>query len=222
MPAKNVVKIYGENIFYHVYNRGHNKQVIFRDLQDYKTFIYLFRKYLEPGFKEKRFKSGGEEYFIEPSHVYKEVELVAFTLMPNHFHLLVFQKSLQGMAKLLTRLSSNYSTYFNKKYNLEGSPFQGTYKAVGVENSEQLAHLSRYIHINPFEIVGRKALESYEFSSCHFYLSGNFPSWLKGDRVLNDFSKPGSYKSFVEDYLKAEEEKKLKELGTISPLLIET
>lgn len=214
--------MYGENVFYHVYNRGHNKQVIFHDSHDYKTFLYLLRKYLEPGFKEKRFTPRGEEYYVESNHVYRELDLAAFALMPNHFHLLVFQKSLQGMTKLLVRLSSNYSTYFNRKYKLEGSPFQGTYKAVNVETPEQFVHLSRYIHTNPHEILGRKGLETYEYSSYPHYLSGKFPGWLKGNHILNDFTKSGSYRSFVEDYLKAKEEDKSKELEVISNSLIES
>ena len=220
MPAKNRIKVYGENVFYHAYNRGYNRQEIFKDDQDYKTFIYLLRKYLEPGFKEKRIAPNGQEYFIESNHVYKEVDLAAFTLMPNHFHLLVFQKSLQGMTKLLVRLSSNYSIYFNRKYKFEGSPFQGTYKAVGVETPEQFIHLSRYIHINPYEVVGREDLATYQYSSYPYYLSGKFPSWLKEDYILNDFKKSGSYRSFVEDYLKATEEDKTRELELISNLLM--
>jgi putative transposase len=222
VPAKNSVKSYGENCFYHAFNRGYNKQEIFRDNQDYKAFLYLIRKYLEPGFREKRFTPAGEEYLVEPNHVYNEVDLVSFVLMPNHFHFQLFQKSLKGMAKLLVRLCSNYSTYFNKKYQLQGSPLQGVYKAVRVESPEQHLHLSRYIHTNPSGLSGVKVLGNYEYSSYPYYLSTRFPSWLKGNYILNDFKKSGSYRGFVEDYLKADEERKSKDTEIISNFLIET
>src|SRR3989338_1615456 len=110
-------------------------------------FFYLLRKYLEPGFQEKKYTPRGEECLVEPNHVHREVDLVAFCLMPNHFHLLLFQKSLEGMTKLLVRLCSSYSTYFNQKYEKKGSPFQGIYRAVAVTTEEQLLHLSRYIRL---------------------------------------------------------------------------
>lgn len=196
MPSKNKIKIYGENVFYHAYNRGYNKQRVFRDEQDYKTFLYLLRKYLEPGFKEMRFAPNGEQYFVEPDHVYKEVELLAFCLMPNHFHFLVFQKTSKGMTKLLRRVMTSYSIYFNTKYKLEGSPFQDIYKAVDIKTEEQLIHVSRYIHLNPVETMNR-ALENYPYSSFQFFLSKGCPKWLKPDKVLKVFSKRKNYRKFV-------------------------
>lgn len=135
------MKVYGEGVFYHAYNRGYNKQEIFRDDQDYRTFLHLLKKYLEPGYREKRFTAKGEEYWVEPNHVHKEVDLVSFCLMPNHFHLLIYQKTLRGRPKLLSRITTSYSTYFNQKYETEGSPFQDTYKAVVVKTEEQLLYL---------------------------------------------------------------------------------
>lgn len=200
MPAKNKVKIYGEQVFYHVYNRGYNKQEIFRDDQDYKTFLYLLKKYLEPGFQEIRFTDKGEQYFLEPNHVYNEVELLAFCLMPNHFHLLVFQETAEGMTKLLRRITTSYSTYFNTKYQLEGSPFQDIYKAVAVKTEGQLLHLSRYIHLNSTELLNQY-FETYPYSSYQFYLSIEKPKWLKPDKILKSFTGPESYKKFVSDQL---------------------
>lgn len=215
------MKIYGEGIYYHVYNRGYNKQAIFRDEQDFGTFLHLFKKYLEPGYKEKKFTPKGEEYWVESNHVYNEIDLVSYCLMPNHFHLLVYQKTLKGMPKLLLRLSSNYSTYFNQKYQTEGSPFQDTYKAVAVKTEAQLTHLSRYIHANPSEIIESQALESYTYSSYLFYLSGKIPSWLKPAAILNSFEKPGSYQEFVEAYRHMKEETRAQELEKLKDLILE-
>lgn len=221
MPPKNRVKTYGENVFYHAYNRGFNQQTIFHDDQDYRTFLYLFKRYLELGFKEKRFTPKGEEYFVEPNHVYNEVDLLAYCLMPNHFHLLLYQKSLKGMPKLLVRLCANYAVYYNRKYNRQGSPFQGTYRAVIVRTEEQFFHLSRYIHINPVEITKTKSLDSYPYSSYRYYAGEKAPPWLKTETILGKPSQPTKYKNFVEDYLKLKPEDKAKELDNITKFLIE-
>lgn len=222
MPPKNKTKIYGENVFYHAYNRGYNKQTIFRDGHDYKTFLYLIRKYLEPGFQEKRFTPKGEEYFVEPNHIYNEVDLVAYCLMPNHFHLLVFQKSLAGMTKLLSRVSSNYSTYYNKKYQSQGSPFQDTYKAVIIKTEEQLIHLSRYIHLNPIELVKDGPPETWPYSSYSAYLDPEKkPTWLKPEVVLGSFENPESYKDFVVAYSSSSIEKQTDEMIEIKSLILE-
>lgn len=215
------MKTYGEGVFYHAYNRGYNKQTIFRDDHDYRTFTLLLRKYLEPGFRQRKFTPKGEEYFVEPNHIYNEVDLVAYCLMPNHFHLLVYQKTLKGMPKLLLRLTSNFSTYFNRKYQTEGSPFQDTYKAVAVKTEEQLIHLSRYIHANPLEIISGQTLESYPYSSYPSYLSGKIPAWLKPSAVLGNFEKTGSYQEFVEGYLTAKEEVKNQEIEKLKDLILE-
>lgn len=221
MPPRNKMKIFGEGVFYHAYNRGYNKQAIFRDDHDCRTFLHLFSKYLEPGYQEKRFTDKGEEYWVESNHVYNDVDLVGYCLMPNHFHLLLYQKTLKGMPKLLSRLSSNYATYFNQKYQTEGSPFQDTYKAVIVKTEGQLAHLSRYIHANPSKIVGGQSLGTYPYSSYQFYLSGKIPTWLRPATVLNSFENPSSYKDFVEAYLTMKEETKAQELESLKDLVLE-
>lgn len=221
VPAKNRVKIYGENVFYHAYNRGYGKQDLFRDNHDYRTLLYLLRKYLEVGFQERKYTPKGEEYFVEPNHVYTDVDLVAYCLMPNHFHLLLYQKTLMGMPMLVARLCTNYATYFNQKYGTEGSPFQGTYKAVGVKNENQLLHLSRYIHANPWELSTEINLEEYPYSSYKYCFGSERPKWLQLEWVKNSFSRSEDYRSFVNDYRQAKVERREKELELIKSLIIE-
>jgi hypothetical protein len=102
-------------------------------------------------------------------------------------------------------LSTRYSLYFNKKYGRVGSLFQGTYRAVLIENENYLLHLSRYIHTNPYEIT--KNLES-AYSSYSEYLGKRETQWIKPKIVLDYFDKAKSdfikgtntYKNFVENY----------------------
>ena len=153
MPYKNIVKKFSEGVYYHAYNRGYNKQVIFHDKQDYATFMFLLKKYLDLDFREARVMPTGEVVFIKSNSLVKDVELHAFSLMPNHFHMLIKQKSKKGMPKLIGRVSQAYTHYYNEKYEKIGSIWQGTYKAVLIRNEQQFLHVSRYIHINVSEIL---------------------------------------------------------------------
>lgn len=193
MPAKNSVKQFVENGYYHLYNRGVEKRNIFLDKQDYAVFLYFLKKYLD-----SRLGS-------DPHSIAKEVDLMAFCLMPNHYHLLVKQITITGITKLIRAVCTNYVMYFNKKYERVGTLFQGKYRAVLVSNDEYLLHISRYIHLNPFPGSDPK---TYSYSSYGYYLGRKNSSWVKPKEILEFFrsaKKNGlndflSYESFVEDY----------------------
>lgn len=193
MPAKNSVKFYIENGYYHIYNRGVEKRHIFLDTQDYQVFVHYLQKYLDPLLGS------------DPKSLSKEVDLLAFCLMPNHFHLLVKQSSLDGITKLVRVVTTCYVMYFNKKYSRVGTLFQGKYKAALIYNDIYLLHLTRYIHLNPGSDP-----KSYTFSSYLCYLGESQFSWIKPEEILNYFKTARklnlkdylSYQSFVEDYLK--------------------
>lgn len=158
MPQKNTVKTFTENGIYHAYNRGVEKRDIFIDEQDYAVFLHLLKYYLSPlEVKNVHPLLEFQNFSIVRPHplanIEKEVELIAFCLMPNHFHLLLKQISIDGMTKLLRRILTTYSMYFNKRYKRVGHLFQGPYKAVLVQNDSYLLHLSRYIHLNPSELT---------------------------------------------------------------------
>lgn len=194
MPAKNTVKVYVDDSFYHVYNRGLNKRVIFLDDQDYKVFLLLIKRYLNP-VPEMRTSGGPYPTFA------REVELHAYCLMPNHFHLLLYQIKSGGITELLRAITTSYSMYFNKKYNRIGPLFQGKFKASLINTDAYLHHISRYIHLNPAEY------ESWPYSSLRYYLGRGCPSWLKTNRILAVFDgSPSKYLRFVADY---EEQKQL-------------
>ena len=130
--------------------------------------------------------------------------------MPNHFHLLIKQRIKKGITKLMNRTGTNYSMYFNKRYERVGSLFQGVYKAVLIETESQLLNLSRYIHLNPFEIEKRnfKKLIDYSYSSYGDYLGRRKSEWVRTEEILSYFKTKRrrglvdnlSYQSFVEDY----------------------
>lgn len=113
------------------------------------------------------------------------------------------------MKKLIQKLCTSYSMYFNKKYSRVGHLFQGIYKAVNIEGDSYLLHLSRYIHLNPTDV--EIDYKTYPYSSYKYFLSEKPPVWLYPNHILEYFKqtspiKPiaeekfNSYKSFVEDY----------------------
>ncbi len=130
----------------------------------------------------------------------KIIELIAFCLMPNHFHLLIKQNSEDGVFRFLRLMMNSYVKYFNTKYKRVGPLFQGMFKVVHVETDEQLLHLSRYIHLNPLVsfLVKDKDFISYPWSSLQEYIK-NQAKISNPKPILENFSKNQDYLKFVLD-----------------------
>ncbi|MDO8591965.1 MAG: transposase [bacterium] len=187
MPARNVVKEYAPDSYYHVYNRGVNKRTIFADGADYIVFLNLLKKRLS---KEPTV----DKYGRQAPHYKGEIELLAFCLMPNHFHLLLYQHDdSKAIAKLLQSVCTAYTMYFNRKHKRVGKLFQGNFKGSRVTSDEYLQHISRYIHLNPGDY------KKYEWSSLPYYLGNQRAEWLEPTRILELF-EGDSYHRFLEDY----------------------
>lgn len=219
MPKKNIVKTYVADSYYHVYNRGVDKRKIFEDSQDVKVFLNYLKTYLSPPLDPTKFKKSftlqGSTFKgipRQPKNFHKEIDLLAYCLIPNHFHLLLKQNSNSSMERFLRSLSTRYSMYFNKKHQRVGPLFQGSYKAVMITEEPYLLHLSRYIHLNPREYSSdlKKAYSSYAD-----YLGLRKTSWVKPDFILSFFNnstlpeleKVNKYDKFVEKYNKSNNEK---------------
>lgn len=204
MPAKNSIKTYVENGFYHIYNRGVEKRQIFMDHQDYVVFLSFLKRYLTPSPKDLN--------EVRPhwrSDLHEKLQLISYCLMPNHFHLMIKQFFKTAITEFLRALMNSYVKYFNKKYNRVGALFQGRYKGVLVDTEPYLLHLTRYIHLNPTELgFLRSDLVSYKYSSYQDYLGTRNTSWLQPAEILSYFKTAQktslkdilSYQSFVEDY----------------------
>ncbi len=197
MPARNSLKIFAENAYYHIYNRGVEKRDIFIDNQDYKVFLHLLKYYLS----EKNEAINHPIEIAAPNNkpirprplknLNREIDLIAYCLMPNHFHLLVKQKTKDGITKLMRAISTTYAMYFNRRYNRQGTLFQGRYKAVIIKNDSYLLHLSRYIHLNPLSLVTRTDLvTSWPYSSYQYYIGYKKADWIKPEIVLKFFERP--------------------------------
>jgi len=180
--------------------------------QDCKVFLHYVKLYLSPIEElEKQHIYGIRMYRFLPLNLFSEVDLLAFSLMPNHIHLLIKQHSKDGIIKFMRRLSTSYVMYFNKKYERVGSLFQNAYKAALIDKDEYLLHCSRYIHLNPIHIKSRK-INFTDFSSYPYYLNKRKASWVKPEEILAYFKNSlydkntFSYRAFVEDYKQNSEE----------------
>lgn len=174
MPSRNVIKEYAPDSYYHLYNRGVGKQDIFADAMDYHVLL----SYLKSALGTKEGNSDKRRL-----NFCKELDLLAYCLMPNHFHFLVYQYQEKAIAKMMQSVMTAYVRYYNKRHGRVGTLFQGVYKGLLVSNDAHLIHLSRYIHLNPSELG--YDFRTYEYSSLPYYLGDKQASWVKPERILS-------------------------------------
>ena len=197
MPSKHVVRHFEEGGIYHVFNRGVEKRDIFLDEQDYRIFLYYLYIYVVP-LERVLIKHPHMPIRLRSKNLSPEIEILAYCLMPNHFHLLVKQNSFDGVSKLLKQLTNAHARYFNKKYDRVGGLFQGRFKAVTIETNEQLLHTSRYIHLNPLVSDLTKDLKTYQWSSYLEYLNKK-NDLICSKETISFFIPSGKYEDFVTD-----------------------
>lgn len=206
MPTNRKVVFANEQI-YHVFNRGVKRRPIFTVKRDFlraqETLKYYrfadlplrFSKFLNltDNKKDKLLKNLNRENVL--------VEIIAFCLMPNHFHFILKQKKDNGISKFISNFSNSYTKYFNTKQVRIGPLLQGLFKAVLVEDDEQLVHLSRYVHLNPVTsyLVKPEALEDYTWSSYPEYLGLVSEGISRTEEILGFFKSPKVYEKFVLD-----------------------
>lgn len=207
------------NQYYHIFNRGVNKQPIFQGLRDYKRALDILEFYsYNTKLRYSKFLLLSQEdknSFMD--NLLKEndrlVEIVCFCLMLNHFHLLLNQKKDNGISKFMANLQNSYTRYFNTKHDRVGPLLQGQFKAVLVEDDNQLLHLSRYIHLNPYSSFIVKKIEDlkgYQWSSFPEYLGKVDTALCNKQIVLSHFKDIEGYKKFVFD--QADYQRKLEEI----------
>lgn len=195
--------------YYHVFNRGNNKQNIFYDQKDWARLLFLILYFQSPvnlqniGRQTSRFVQNRilniSDDIIEEIIKNRYVELINFAFMPNHFHLTLYELKKGGISTYMQRILISYTKYFNIKHEKVGHLFQGPYKIVHIENNEQLLYLSTYIHRNPREIKGWTNKEGdYPWSSYQDYVKENrWGKLLENNVILNQFSSKSEYHKFV-------------------------
>jgi REP element-mobilizing transposase RayT len=174
--------IFEENSYYHLYNRGCNKNRIFREIRDYQKLLRI----------------------IEESKMKDYLQLCAFSLMPNHYHFLVKQISIQPISKWVQYIFNRYVKYFNTKYERRGTLFESKVQVKKIDKTEYFEHVTHYIHSNPdTEFLQPYSSLNYlydgSFINLNFYLElfGSVEQYFK-DLILYQKSKN---EELVKEYL---------------------
>lgn len=174
--------------FYHIYNRGNNKNNIFTTKADYNRFVLLL--YVANNINSVHISNlpyQGRSLINVTKNIKRDETLVdigVYCLMPNHFHLLLREKTEGGITKFMSKLLTGYSMYFNKKNERTGGLFESRFKAEHADNDEYLKYLFAYIHLNPVKLIEsnwkevgiknknrvKKYLKEYKYSSYADYL----------------------------------------------------
>jgi REP element-mobilizing transposase RayT len=196
--------------YYHVYNRGVDKRVIFSDAIDYKRFVLLLKILNTPEnvvvrdlFKTKTYNeimSGKMEDAI--------VAIGAYCLMPNHFHILITPLVKNGVEKYMQKLQTAYTMYFNQRNERSGSLFQGTFKSQHLDTDKYLKYMYSYIHLNPAKLKDKSWKEKgpRDFRSLKEFVF-NYKYSSIGEYVGDNFiiSNPTPFPNYIENYKSREE-----------------
>ncbi len=177
--------------YYHIYNRGVDRRLIFCDEIDYDYFLYLLARFFGPA-KEQN------EHGYTYKNYHNAVQLLSFCLMPNHFHLFVRLEDEQLLGRLIQGIKIAYVMYFNRRYSRTGILFETKYRSKLIETDPYLLHISRYIHMNAVAVS--KNYQFYRYSSLRFYVTGRQPVWLETSIIKQLFSNIDTYLDFHKSY----------------------
>ena len=215
---------------HHVLSRGVDKRKIFMDDKDRFRFIHDLFEFNDQAPAENvlyhlrrpsidvghRYDADVRRRNINRPPRKILVNLYAFCLMPNHYHLLLSPFVENGISLFMKKLNGGYAKYFNQKYKRTGTLFEGRFKSVLTENHAHFIHLPYYIHLNPLDLIApewrkrktedyKKAIEfldSYRWSS-HLDYTGqsNFPSVTQRDFLLEIIGGEEQYKKLIGNWL---------------------
>ena len=161
--------------YYHIYNRGINQRLIYFAKENYRFFLDRLRKYFNPD----------------------KAWIIAYCLMPSHFHLLVYPLTDDFGNHVMQPFSVSYTKAINKRQKRAGPLFQGPYQARLVDKDRYMLHLSRYIHLNPVSAGLVDRAEDWKFSSYRDYIGIRREEMVNSDIILQQFHDTADYADFV-------------------------
>ncbi|MCB0098113.1 MAG: transposase [Caldilineaceae bacterium] len=177
MPRRQLQFVQGA--YYHIYNRGARRRSIFRTEENY---LYLLR-------------------LIKAVAAECQITMIAYSLLPNHYHWLVRQDGAMPAQLLPQRVFGSYTRAFNNVYRESGTLFEGRFQAKLVDSDEYLRHLCRYIHINPVKHGFAIAPELWPYSNYAEWIGTRSGTLVNRTFVVTHFPAAGQYQRFVLDYL---------------------
>jgi putative transposase len=207
--------IFAEGQVYHIYNRGTDKREVFlcdHDRERFVSDLYHMNNHDpvtyagESSYRKLPCDSQG----VVQRPPSKIVDILAFVLMPNHFHLMLTQRVSGGIAAFMHKLGTAYTMYFNMRYHRSGVLFQGRYKAIMPTRENHFDYIPFYLHANPLKlyhgpcsISGQLAiLSGYKWSSYRDYAGiGNFPEVTSRDFLEDSFKADGGFIPYMVKWL---------------------
>lgn len=187
---------------YHIVNRSIAKFCIFNDKTNPRFLELLnFYRFFDPPVKFSylnKIKQKERLILIDRLHKHPQIiNILAYSLMPNHFHLLVQQLRNNGISQYARLIQNSFAKFFNTKYDRKGPLFESTFRAIEIENDEQLVHVSRYIHLNPYsaKIINKNQILNYPWSSMNNYVTNT--GFVKRQLIIDYFDNIESYTNFV-------------------------
>jgi len=169
--------VFVQDHYYHIYNRGAGRGLIFFNPGNYEHCLRLVKRYYD--------RYG--------------VTVVAYCLMPNHYHFLLRQETDQPLSKFINVLFNAYVQAVNRQQGRKGTLFEGRFRHVWVDREEYLIHLCRYIHLNPVKAGLVAEIGDWPYSNYLEWI-GERAGRLKDDVFIRDrFPTPEAYQRFVAD-----------------------
>lgn len=200
--------------YYHIYNRGILKNPIFLDEADKERFIKLL--FVCNSGKPIIFKLVQGKALDEIERGDTLVDIGAYCLMPNHFHILLYEKVDGGISLFMQKLFTAYSMYFNKRYERKGPLFESKFNSRNIDTNEYLNWVFSYIHLNPIKLVdkdwkengildtksAKDFIQNYTYSSYYDYFLGDRVEnlILNKDAFPEHFSQLNDFKELVEEF----------------------
>jgi putative transposase len=192
--------------YYHIYNRGTDKRIIFKTPSEFGRFELLLKRASSPHLPAIDRDMHGSKDFLDlwsDTVTSPLISIGAWCLMPNHFHLLVRENTEDGIAKFMQKLCTAYSMYYNSKHSRTGTLFEGRYKIKHIDTDTYMHWLYAYIHLNPLKLKRKEWRKDIENNK-----------QIPAEAV--EFLTTYSHSSLL-DYTKNKEEKDRKESSILTP-----
>ncbi len=206
MPLRKVPLVTDE--IYHIFNRTVGGALLYKDVGAYQRFLDLLNFYrfknnnLRFSHYYRLSKKQKKKYLVNLNSTGVRCEIYAFCLMPNHYHLLVKQRQDEGISNSLRLIQNSFAKFYNLKYKRKGPLFESRFSGVRMETEEQLIHVCRYIHLNPFSsyvLENMAQLERYPWNSYLDYLGDRPRSFVETSYIKGMFGNLVNFKKFTED-----------------------
>lgn len=217
MATRKIPFIEGE--FYHIYNRGTDKRIVFKNNSDYFRFMLLL--YFCNSNNPLRISNLLDQKLslvelFSKNRGNQLVDIGAFTLMPNHFHILIKEKTKGGISTFIGKLATAYVMYFNTKNERKGSLFEGSFGAKHIDTDEYLNWVFSYIHLNPVKLIdkdwkesgisdpksAKNFMQNYKYSSYYDYFIGDRAerTILNKDAFPEHFSQLNDFTELIKEF----------------------